>query len=79
MTYEFSWFNKNNFSTIQNMKNLSTKTNYTGLMTLQTKFQPPPIKDEKKTFILVSLYSIMKYETLVPNILSTPTATDLIH
>ena len=49
----------------------STKMNFTGLITSQTVFLPPSLKDERKHSFLVSLYSIMKYETLVPNILST--------
>ena len=48
--------------------------NYTGPITPQTKFQPPPMKDERKHSFLVSSYRIMKYETLVSNILSTPIA-----
>ena len=30
------------------MKHLSTKMNYTGLITTQTKFQLDPIKDERE-------------------------------
>ena len=60
----------NNSSTIKDKKNLSTKMNYTGLITLLAKFQPP---------LLVNSYSILKYETLVPIILSTPTAMALKH
>ena len=71
MTYKFSWFNKNNSSTVEHMKNLSTKMNSTRLITSQIKFQAPPVKDERKHSFLVSLYSIVEYETLVPNILST--------
>ena len=70
MTSEFSWFNKNNSSANEGMKNLSTTMNYTGLITPQTKFQPPSMKDVRKHSFLVSLYSIVKYETLVPNILN---------
>ena len=77
MMYTFSWFNKNTSLTFEDMKNLSKTINYTGLITPQTKLQPPKMKDERKHSILVSLYSIMKYETLVPNILSTPEATVL--
>ena len=73
MTYKLSSFNKNNSSIIEDVKNLSTKMNYAGLITPQAKTQPPPMKD-KKTVILVSSYSIVKYETLVPNILSTSVA-----
>ena len=51
ITYEFSWLNKSNSSTIEDMKNLSTTMNYTALITPQTKFQLPPVKDEQKTFI----------------------------
>ena len=75
MTYEFSWFNNNNFATIKDMKNLLTKMNYTDLITPQTKFQSPGMKDTGKHSFLVSWYSIMKYITFVRNILfkiSTP-------
>ena len=68
MTYEFSWFNNNNSATIKDMKNLSIKMNYTGLITPQTKFQSPSMKDKRKHSFLVSSYSIVKYKTLVPNI-----------
>ena len=50
--------------------------NYTGLVTPQTKFQSPPMKDKRKHF-LVSSYSIVKYKTLMPNILTTPLTTVL--
>ena len=74
MTYEFSLFNKNNSSATKDMKNLSARMNYTVLLTLQTKFQPPPMKDERKRSFLVSWYSIVKYETLVPNMCSSAVA-----
>ena len=57
------------------MINLSTKMNYTGLIT-HRKFQ---VKDERKHSFLVSLYCIVKYETLVPNILSAFIAIVLKH
>ena len=66
----FSWFNKNNSSTIKDMKNLSTRMNYTGLIIPQTKFQPRPMKDEENIHFSEFVYSIVKYETLVPNISS---------
>ena len=72
MTYEFSCVHNNNSVTIKEMKNLPTKMNYTDLITPQTKFQSPPMKDKRKHSFLVSSYSIVKYKTLVPNILSTP-------
>ena len=68
MTYKFSWFNKNNSSTIKDMKNLYTIMNYTGLMTAKTKHS-----------FLVSSYSMVKYDTLVPNILNTPIVIVLKH
>ena len=79
MTYEFSWFNNNNSATIKDRKNLSTKMNYTGLITPQTKFQFLQMKDKRKHSLLVSLYRIVKDKTLVPNILSTPLGTVLKH
>ena len=79
MTYKFSWFNNNNSLTIEDVKNLSTKMNYTDLKTPQTKFQPPKLKGKRKHSFLVSSYSIVKYETLVPNISSTPIAIILKH
>ena len=74
---EFSWFNKNNSSTIKDMKNLSKKMNCTGLITPWTKFEPSPLQDERKHLFLVSSYGIVKQKTLVPNILSTPTVNAL--
>ena len=74
-TYEFSWFYRNSSSTIEDMKNLSTKMNYTGLITPLTKSQLSSMKDERKRLFLVNSYSIVKYETLVPNILSHSLAT----
>ena len=79
MTYEFSLFSNNNYATIKGMKNMSTKMNCTGLITPQTKFQSPPVKDETKHLFLMCSYSIVKYKTLVRNILSTPLATVLKH
>ena len=79
MTYEFSWFNSNNSATIEDMKNLLTKMNCTDLIIPQTKFQSPSMKDKRKHSFLVSSYSIMKYKTLMPNILSTPLVTVLKH
>ena len=66
MTYEISWFNKNNSSTIKIWKyeNPSTKMNYTGLISPQTKLQTPPMKGERKHSFLVSSYGIVKYEAL---------------
>ena len=58
MTYDFSWFNSDNSSTIEDMKNLSTKVN---LITPQTKSQPLPMKYERKHSFLVSCCSIMNY------------------
>ena len=75
MTNEFSLFNNNNPATIKDMKNLSTKVNYTGLITPQTKFQSPQMKDKRKHSFLVSSYSIANDKTLVPNILITPPFT----
>ena len=79
MTYEFSFFNSNNSATINDMNNLSTKMNYTGLITPQTKFQSPQMNNKRKHSFLVSSYSIEKDKTSVPNILSTPFATVLKH
>ena len=79
ITYEFFSFTKNNSSTFNDVKNLSTEMNYTCLVTPQTKFQPPPLKGERKHSFLVSSYSIGKYETLVPNILHTAVAIVLKH
>ena len=45
------------------MKNLPTKINYSGLITPQIKFQPAPMKGERKYSFLVSSYSIVKYKT----------------
>ena len=42
--------------------------NYTGLINPQTKFQPLPVKDEIKHLFLVSSYSMVKYETLMPKV-----------
>ena len=53
--------------------------NNTGLITQQRKFQPSPMKSERKRPYLMSLYSIVKYESLVPNILSSVTAMILKH
>ena len=79
MTYQFSWFNSNNSPTIEDMKNLSTKMNYIGLITTQTKFQLHPLKDERIDSFLVNSYSTVKYETLVAHILSTSVAMVLKH
>ena len=79
MTCEFSWLNNNNSATIKDMKNLSTKMNYTGLITPQAKFQSPQMRVKRKHSFLVSSYRIAKDKTLVPNILSTPLATVLKH
>ena len=68
MIYEFSWFNNNNSVAIRDMKNLSTKMNYTGLITPQANFQSPPMKDNRKHPFLVSLNGIVKYKTLVLSI-----------
>ena len=68
MTYEFSQFNKNNSSTIEDIKNVCTEMNYTGLITPQTKFQSPSMKDERKHSFLVSSHNIVNYENLVLNI-----------
>ena len=46
MTSEFSWLNNNNSASIKYMKNLLTKVNYTGVITTQTKFQSPEMKDK---------------------------------
>ena len=54
------------------MKNLSKQMSSTGLITPQRKFQPSPMKGK-------SLYSIVKYEALVPNALSNPIAVVLKH
>ena len=54
--------------------------NYTGLITTQTKFQSPGMKDKWKHSFLVSWYSIKKYKTFVWNILfkiSTPLAWNI--
>ena len=79
MTYEFSWFNKNNSSAIKDIKYLSTKINYTGQITPKTKFHPPFPKDERKHSCLVSLNTIVTYEPLVPNNLSSPTVIVFKH
>ena len=79
MTHRFSWFNNNNSSTIKDIKNLSTEINSTDLITLQAKFQLSSVKGERKRSFLVSSYSIVKYETLVPNIISTLIAVALKH
>ena len=49
------------FSTIKDMRYLSTKMNYTGLITTQTRFQ----LDKKNE---ASLYNIVRDKALVPNI-----------
>ena len=52
--------------------------NYTGLITPQTKFQSPQIKDKRQHPFSVSSYSIATNKTLLPIILSTPLATVFI-
>ena len=46
MTYDLFRFTKNNSSTIEDMKNLSTKMNYTGLIIPQTELKSTPMKDD---------------------------------
>ena len=43
------------------MKNLSTKMNSTALITLLTKFQPPPLNDEVKHSFYS--YSLSNFQT----------------
>ena len=42
ITHKFPWLNKNNSSLIENIKNLSTKMNYTGLITPSDKISAAP-------------------------------------
>ena len=48
------WINKNNPLSIGDIKNLSTKMNYTDVIAPQTIFQLPALKDERKHSCLVS-------------------------
>ena len=54
ITCEYSWFNNNNSVTIKGVKNLCTGMNCTYLVTPQTKFQSPPVKDKRIHSFLVS-------------------------
>ena len=72
MTCGFSWFNKNNSSTAKDIKNLSTKLNWSDSPT--DKVLATPLEDERKHSFLVSSYSIVKYDTLVLHILITSIA-----
>ena len=52
---------------------------YTGLIILWTKFQLPPLKEERKQFSASSYSYHRKVRNLMPNILSTPTSIILKH